>query len=268
MSWARITLFVCSLFLLLLTIACGGASNAAPGTSNSGGGSQSGGGSGGGGSTNTPPPGMSFSASPTSAAPGQMVQFTWSSTNATSVAFNPSIAGEDETQTALSGSKLLAAPNSTTTYTATAKNATGQTASQVVTITVAAPTLTANPTNIPAGQTSTLSWTAPDNGSTLTLSGVPNGPITLNAATGSMQVQPGANTTYTLSATGPNGGVATAQATVTVQNPVKVNLTPTTQTIQAGGSANITWSTQNAVSLTINGQTLPRLAMACTTPAR
>jgi phospholipase C len=166
----------------------------------------------------------------------------------------PSILGEDQTQYALSGSTLYAAPNATTTYTATATNAANQTASASATITVAAPTLTANPTLIPAGQSSTLTWTAPNNGSTLTLTGIPGGPITLNAATGSMQVQPGTTTTYTLTDTGPNGGAATAQATVTVQNPVQVTLTPKTQTIQPGASANITWSTQNALSLTINGQ--------------
>ena len=278
---ARVALSVLCLFVLSLAIGCGSGSNKSlgtgtsdpgnnqsgggtsgsgggtsdsggGGTSGSGGGSNSGGGTGGG--TTSTPPTITFSATPTTAAPGQLIQFTWATTNATSVTITPNILGEDQTQFELSGSTLYAAPNATTTYTATATNAANQTASASVTITVVAPTLTANPTLIPAGQSSTLTWTAPSNGSTLTLTGVPGGPITLNAPTGSMQVTPGTTTTYTLTDTGPNGGAATAQATVTVQNAVQVTLTPKTQTIQPGGSANITWATQNAVSLTINGQ--------------
>lgn len=184
------------------------------------------------------------------------MNFTWASTNAATVTITPTIAGEDQNSTALSGSALSAAPATTTTYTATATSSSGQTATATATVTVQVPTFTAAPTSIPLGQSSTLTWTSPNNGSTLTLAGVPNGPINVNGPNGSMQVQPGATTTYTLTVTGPNGGAATAQATVTVINPVQVTLTPATQTIQPGTSAILNYTTQNAVSLTINGNSV------------
>jgi uncharacterized repeat protein (TIGR01451 family) len=71
-------------------------------------------------------------------------------------------------------------------------------------------TLTANPTTITAGQSSTLSWTT-QNASSVSL----NQSIGAVSTNGSRSVSPAANTTYTLTATG-EGGSVTCSAPVTV----------------------------------------------------
>jgi len=77
---------------------------------------------------------------------------------------------------------------------------------------VPAPTATfsANPTTIPQGGSSTLSWSTTNATSVSINNGI--GPV---AASGSLAVQPAATTTYTLTATG-LGGTATPSTTVTV----------------------------------------------------
>ncbi|MGI9102669.1 MAG: carboxypeptidase regulatory-like domain-containing protein [Terriglobales bacterium] len=71
--------------------------------------------------------------------------------------------------------------------------------------------LSANPSSITAGQSSTLSWSS-TNATSVTISGVGTfGP------SGSVSVSPGATTTYTATATGSSGS-ATSSTTVTVQS--------------------------------------------------
>ncbi len=71
-------------------------------------------------------------------------------------------------------------------------------------------TITANPTSVMVGESSTLSWTSIDAQSAFIDNGV--GIVPLN---GSTMVFPGNSTTYTISVTGPTGSSST-QATVTV----------------------------------------------------
>jgi hypothetical protein len=117
------------------------------------------------------------------------------------------------TEQASSGSETVY-PNTTTTYTYTCTNANGShTAS--VTINVVPPTppptaaLSANPSTINAGSSSTLSWTCTDSTSAY-ISGV--GGVATGGSTG---VSPSSNTTYGLTCYGPSGQ-ATSYATVTV----------------------------------------------------
>ena len=78
-----------------------------------------------------PPPTVTLSASPTTIDRGQSTMLTWSSTNAESAEITPDIGGVPT-----SGSRKVS-PNATTTYRITVTGADGQTATAVVTVTVA-----------------------------------------------------------------------------------------------------------------------------------
>jgi len=152
-------------------------------------------------------PTIVLSAQPSTIAPGTSAVLNWTTTNATSV----SIAGVG-TFGATGSTKV--APTSTTTYTATATGP-GGTAASNATVTVSQnppPTISfsAQPSTIPSGGTSVLSWTT-TNATGVSISGLGNFP-----ANGSTNVTPSATTTYTATAQGA-GGTAQAPATVTVQ---------------------------------------------------
>lgn len=142
------------------------------------------------------------------------------------------------------------------------------------TCTYNAPTvsISANPTTITRGQSSTLSWSS---------SGVINS-ISINqnignvAGSGTRTVSPTSTTTYTITATGP-GGTRTASATITVRIPgctdSRANNYNSSATIDDGsctytppaitfttdrtficpnGSARLSWSVSNASSISIS----------------
>ena len=114
----------------------------------------------------------------------------------------------------------------------------------------------ATPTQITAGQSSTLSWSI-QNATSITISGVTG---TLSPSSGTATVSPTATTTYTLTATGA-GGTATAAVTVAVTavpvvpNPQIVMYTASPLTVTTGGSSTLNWSTNNAASVTISNIT-------------
>ena len=182
---------ILSLAGLLCFAACGG-----------GGGSEAA--SGGGGSRPTI---ASFSAAPSSIAPGASTTLTWSVSGATKLSIDNGV-GSVTGRTSISAS-----PTATTTYTLTATNAHGsKTATATVTVAMPKPliaTFTATPSTISSGASSTLDWSV--SGAT-SLSIDPSvGPVTGT----SHPVSPTTTTTYTLSATNA-GGTSTATATVTV----------------------------------------------------
>ena len=124
----------------------------------------------------------------------------------------------------------------------------------------------ANPPNITAGQSSTLSWSV-SGADTVTLSGIGN-----VALSGSRAVQPTQTTTYILTATA--GGVSTtASATVTV-GAQQISLsycyaTPTS--ISQGQSSAIHYQAVNATSVTISppvGGTLGLVGTLAVTPSQ
>jgi len=86
-------------------------------------------------------------------------------------------------------------------------------------------TLSASPTSIERGQTSTLTWTT-ENADNVTLQGKKVDP------SGSQSVSPGQSTDYHLVATGP-GGTQDATARVTVTQPQQTTTTTTTTTTQS-----------------------------------
>jgi len=161
-----------------------------------------------------PAPTASLSANPTSVNAGLSSTLTWSSTNATSCNSGHFAAS------GTSGSAVVT-PSATTSYSITCSG-NGGSATATATVTVATPppppppaptaSLSANPTSVNAGLSSTLSW------SSTNATACTGGGFTASATSGSAVVYPTVTTSYSVSCTG-NGGSATAMATVTVSSP-------------------------------------------------
>ena len=173
---------------------------------------------------------------------GQLSTLGWTVTGATSLSIDQGVG-------LVSGTVARVRPAVTTTYTLTAVNATGSVTS-AVTITVgAAPVITsffASPTQVRAGQSTTLSW------SVTGASSVRVGPI-VGAVTGtSVSVTPRSNTVYTLTATNIFGS-RTASVTVTVGNvPVITRFTANPTKIAPGAYTTLTWSVAGIPTLSIS----------------
>ncbi len=207
-------------------------------------------------SASNPPPTVSITASSTSIVAGSSSILTVSATNATQVV----ITGSDGSTYTLqvTGGTQAVSPSSTTTYTAKATGAGGNvSASLTVTVTSnPAPTvqISANPSAIMSGQSSTLTVTAV-NATQVTIAASDGTTYPPLAATGGVQaVSPSATTTYTANATGP-GGSATATATVTVSaNPAPtVTISASPATVVAGNSSLLTVTATNATAVAISG---------------
>ena len=154
-------------------------------------------------------PTVTLTANPSTIVQGNASALTLSSTNATSCTGN----NFTDTGNATSGT-FSVSPAVTTNYSATCTGP-GGSASATTTVTVTTvptATLVANPTGITAGNSSILVYTCTDS----TSASIDQGVGALSpVGNGAVSVMPGADTTYTLSCTGP-GGTATAAATVTV----------------------------------------------------
>jgi azurin len=111
--------------------------------------------------------------------------------------------------------------------------------------------LTANPTTISAGGTSTLQWTS-TNATSCTAS---DGWTGSRATSGTFQTAAlNATTTFTLSCSGAGGG-ALARVTVTVAaaNSPLVQLSANPPGVAAGGSTTLNWTSSNVTSCTASG---------------
>jgi hypothetical protein len=150
--------------------------------------------------------------------------------------------------------------NGNHTLTAAARDAAGNVATSAgVTVNVTnspstPPTvsLTANPTSVPSGSSSTLSWT-----STNATSCVASGAWSGNKATSGSQSTGalGSTSTYSLNCTG-TGGSTSRSVTVTVTGTTPaptLTLSASPTSVPSGGSANLNWSSSNATSCTASG---------------
>ncbi len=108
---------------------------------------------------------------------------------------------------------------------------------------------TATPSQIAAGQSSTLAWNV-TNATSVSISGVGSG---LNAQ-GTATVSPTTTTTYTLTATGASGQTVTATVTVTVgaSKPAIIRFAAAPLHINQGQSSLLSWTTTGASTVTIN----------------
>ena len=195
----------------------------------------------------------SFTASPSTIAPGESSTLSWSTTHATVV----SIPGVLNPSTNVDGS-ISVSPTSTTVYTLRARNGnTGTLVTREVTVTVQGinlPTInsfTAFPSTIASGESSTLSWNTTGATSASINQGI--GGVFVD---GSESVSPSITTEYTLTATNSDGSV-TRRVTVTVSLPdpdlpVIDNFSLSPSSIAVGESSTLSWSTTDAIGVTIN----------------
>ena len=161
--------------------------------------------------TNASAPSVNISASSSTINPGQTVTLTWSSTNATSAQIST-------IGTVATSGSMTVAPAQSTTYVITVTGPGGANTAQVV-ITVNGPptvTISANPTAINAGQSTTLTVTATNATQVTVTDSLDTNVINLAATGGTQTVSPAATVTYTATATGANNQTAQATATVTV----------------------------------------------------
>ena len=165
-------------------------------------------------------PACTLTANPTSINLGGYATLTWTTTNAVTFTINQNIGAE----TPVAGGHTQVAPTVTTTYTGTATASNGATVNCTTTVTVVPPlppppnapacTLSANPTYINQGGSSTITWTSSN-----TTSGSINNGIGNVAVSGSTSVSPSVTTTYTGTFIGTNGQTVNCQTTVVVNPP-------------------------------------------------
>ena len=163
-----------------------------------------------------PAPTVSITAKPTPIASGSSSTLTVMATNASQL----TVAGTDGSTYSLAsnGGMESVKPTATTSYTATATGAGGKiSATAIVTVVPAAGatvSITANPTSITSGNSSTLTVTA-TNATQVTVTGTDGSTYNLQPSGGTQSVKPTATTIYTAAASGV-GGNASASATLTV----------------------------------------------------
>ncbi len=159
-------------------------------------------------------PTVSITADPQAISKGQEVAVSWTSAYADTV-----ILDRMGSNVEASGS-FTDAPRETTTYTVTATGP-GGTATASVTVTVYEPpdiTISADPSTIYAGRSSTLTWDS----SNADHVSIDNG-IGDAGPSGTLTVNPAQTTTYTITATGP-GGTITDSAMVTVNRVINLTI--------------------------------------------
>ncbi|MBZ5723956.1 MAG: OmpA family protein [Acidobacteriia bacterium] len=205
---------------------------------------------------------VQFTASPAAIQAGQSSTLSWVIKNATSASISPNVGTIDPK----TGS-VAVSPTSTTVFTLSATGATG-TVTQTVTVTVgngnpAIVRFEASPLSISAGQSSTLSW-ATTGATTVSI----NNGVGTQPVNGSIPVSPTQTTTYTLTASSPDGKSVTAPVTVTVGPPTApqiVTFTANPPSINAGQSSQLCWQVTGATSVSITGVGNNLTGSDCTT---
>jgi hypothetical protein len=195
---------------------------------------------------------VTLMANPQTVVAGGTSTLTWTSTNATSCTASGGWSGAQAT----GGTQATAALTTSTTYSLTCTGPGGASAPAAVTIAVGAVTppatvsLTANPQSVVVGATSTLTWTS-TNATSCTASGGWTGA----QATSGTQVTAAltTSTTYSLTCTGAGGASTPAAVTVVVAPVATVTLMASPQSVAAGATSTLTWTSTNATSCTASG---------------
>lgn len=159
-------------------------------------------------------PTLTFAANPASVTSGGSSTLSWNSTNATSCTASGAWSGSKATN----GSQSTGALTSARTYSLNCQGSGGSVSRSVtVSVTAGAPaprvTLTASPTSVASGGTTTLTWSSSD-ATSCTASGAWSGSRATSGSASSGALTAASNT-FTLSCTGA-GGSASSSAVVTV----------------------------------------------------
>jgi phospholipase C len=207
----------------------------------------------------------SFAVSPTLAAPGQFVNFSWTTANVTAFDVTPSIAQDDQVlpRSAAAYSYNTNGLAQTTTFRAIAGSGTTASTPVTATLVIVPVKLSASSTAIPAGQSVTLSYSGPNNDSTWVLnSSNSDNPVSLphgcsgNTCSGTYQTGPLAATTrFSVSLTGPSptGGQAySPRVVINVLQPTTLSFKAQSPVAHAGDAVALSWTSTNAASITID----------------
>ncbi len=199
-------------------------------------------------------PTATLAANPVSIAPGGTTTLTWNSTNATACMASGAWTGAQ----AASGTYTSAALTVSTVFSLVCSGAGGNsdTVSADVTIATApsAPTatLSATPTTVAPGATTTLTWSSTNANSCSLSDGTTQSVVADSGSNASAALT--ATTTFTLTCSGAGGRLASTPVTVTVTGggvraaaPV-VTLTAAPSTVVSGGRSTLTWSSSNAAT--------------------
>jgi len=181
---------------------------------------------------------------------GETLTYQWTQISGPGVALNNANAAV---------ATFTAAAGQTYVFKLTVTNTDGLSSSATTSVSTATPQqvqvlqFTANPANIQAGQSSTLTWVV-QNATSVTIS---PGVGSVNANSGSTSVSPTQTTTYTITATGASGTVNQA-VTVTVGsaaagNPQIIRYEASPVSIAPGGQSTLSWTTSGATTVTISG---------------
>ncbi len=137
-----------------------------------------------------------------------------------------------------------------------------QQGAQTITV-LPAPTLSFNatPSLIEVGTTTTLQWSVTD-AQTVSLDGVPVAPI------GSRAVAPTTTTTHILHVVLFDGTTHDPTTTITVVSPKIATFTASPISITPGASATLEWHTQDAMLVTLDGETVPTSGSQVVTPTQ
>ena len=191
-----------------------------------------------------------FQASPASIRAGQSSTVDWQVVNADTVNITEIGSGLPQ-----SGSRAVT-PARTTQYRITARNRAGEVSATTTVVVEETPrailhACQVSPTNITAGESATIFWSAENASSVMISGGI--GPVD---PSGSRMVTPAETTTYTITAQGAAGTpAATCTVTVTVMErgeaPRIVTFTANPMTILAGDSSTLSWNVENADTINI-----------------
>lgn len=199
----------------------------------------------------TPAPSLDLSANPDSVAYSGSTTISWTSANATSCL----AAGNWSGTKPASGSELISGIVSNQTFTLSCTGPNGD-VSDSVNVTVSAPASTsvdiwANPANVDIGGSTTLTWTS-NNATSCSASGGWNGSKstsgseTINGIT--------ADTTYTLTCSGPGGNATDSFSIGVIQPPAPiVNLSGDPAAVEYDGSVTLSWDSSNTTDCTASG---------------
>ena len=197
----------------------------------------------------TPPPAQptcTIYGSPNNIQSGSSATLSWSASNASSAFVDNGVG----TVSATYGSRTVN-PTFTTTYTMTVSGQGGSAVCQTTVVVqqaqVPSCTISASPSSINSGDSASITWSS-QNATSVNISNI--GSV---SNTGSRSVSPTNTTTYTMTVNG-QGGSATCQTTVVVQQAqtpsCTLNISP--NNINQGNSATLSWSSNNASSISID----------------
>jgi hypothetical protein len=189
---------------------------------------------------------------------GEQATLTWTSTNATSCAASGGWTGS----LATSGSQSTGALTAATDFTVTCAGNGGTSAPVTTTVhMIPTATLTADPTQVAPGTTSTLTWNS-TNASSCTASGGWTGTLPTSGSQATSALN--ADAVFSLTCSGDGGNSQAVTAGVSIVTAPTATLTANPTVVAPGGTSVLTWKSINTTTCTASGGWTGTLAVTGT----